>query len=317
NGAGYSCYPLAVEQIAKASSGVGMTMSVNGLGLSAINAFGTEEQKKKYIPDCCVGKKFASFAFTEPATGSDPKQITTTAIKDGDYYIINGTKRFISAAEMEGPIVIFAKDEESGFPTGFIVEKNCPGYSISEPWHKIGMRGGQLLDVYLKDVRVPAENILGPKGMGYAVLQAGIAYGKVGVSSCCLAGMTKCLELCIKYAKEKSHRDKTIGKFQSVQLNIAKIAEKTQAARLMTYRLGYLAETLKDLRQFAYEAALTKTFVTENAVDVSRLAMAVHGSYGLMEDYEVSRIYRDLIIGEQIEGVNDMQRMITAGILLG
>lgn len=316
NGAGYSCYPLMLEQIAKASSGVGMTMSVNGLGLSAINVFGTPEQKKKYMPEALTGKKFASFAFTEPATGSDPKQIATTAVKDGDFYIINGTKRFISAAEMDGPIVVFAKDDETGYPTGFIVEKNCPGYSVSEPWHKIGMRGGQLLDVYFKDVRVPAENMLGPKGQGYLVLQAGIAYGKVGVSSCCLAGMQRCLELSIKYAKEKAHRDKTISKFSSVQLNIAKIAEKTEAARWMTYRLGYLAETLKDLRQFAYEAALTKTFVTEAAVDVSRIAMGVHGSYGLMEDYEISRIYRDLIIGEQIEGVNDMQRMITAHTLL-
>lgn len=315
-GAGYSCYPLAMEQIARCSSGVAMTVSVNGLGLSAINVFGTPEQKKKYMPGPCKGKQIASFAFTEPSTGSDPKQITTTAVKDGNYYILNGTKRFISAADMEGPMVVFAKDDETGKPTAFIVEKHCPGYSISEPWHKIGMRGGQLLDVYFKDVKVPAENVLGPKGMGYMVLQVGIAYGKVGVSSCCLGAMQKALELSIKYAKEKAHRDSTIAKFQSVQLNIAKIAEKTEAARWMTYRLGYLAETMTDYRRFAYEAALTKTFVTEAAVDVSRLAMAVHGSYGLMEDYEVQRIYRDMIIGEQIEGVNDMQRMITAGTLL-
>ena len=316
SGAGYSCYPLAVEQIAKASGGVALTLSVNTLGLSAINALGTPEQKKQHLTSCCRGEKIASFAFTEPGTGSDPKQITTTAVKDGDSYILNGTKRFISCADMEGPIVIFAKDDETNFPTGFITEKFCPGYSVSEPWHKIGMRGGTMNDVYLKDVRVPAGSMLGPKGQGYWVLQAGIAFGKVGVSSGALGGMQAALDLCVKYAKEKQHRDKTIAKFQGVQMTIAKIAEKTEAARWLCYRLGYLAETQKDLRLFAKEAALTKSFVTEAAVDVSRLAIAVHGSYGLMHDYAVERIYRDMIIGEQVEGVADLQRVITASILL-
>jgi alkylation response protein AidB-like acyl-CoA dehydrogenase len=166
-GAGYSCYPLAVEQVAKASGGVALTLSVNTLGISAMNIFGTPDQKKRYMVPCCRGEKIASFAFTEPGTGSDPKQITSTAVKDGDSYILNGTKRFISAADLPGPIVIFAKDDETNLPTGFIVEKFCPGYSISEPWHKIGMRGGMMVDVYVKDVRVPATDMLGPKGQGY------------------------------------------------------------------------------------------------------------------------------------------------------
>lgn len=316
SGAGYSCYPLAVEQIARASGGIALTLSVNTLGLSAINIFATPEQKKQVMPPCCRGEKIGSFAFTEPGTGSDPKQITTTAVKDGDSYILNGTKRFISCADMEGPIVIFAKDDETNFPTGFILDKFCPGYSVSEPWHKIGMRGGTMTDVYLKDVRVPAGNMLGPKGQGYWVLQAGIAFGKVGVSSGALGGMQAALDLCIKYAKEKRHRDKTIAKFQGVQMDIAKIAEKTEAARWLCYRLGYLAETMKDMRLFAKEAALTKTFVTEAAVDVSRLAIGLHGSYGLMHDYAVERIYRDMIIGEQVEGVKDLQRVITGSLLL-
>jgi len=315
-GAGYSCYPLAVEQIARASGGVALTLSVNTLALSAVNVFATPEQKKRIMPPCCRGEKVASFAFTEPGTGSDPKQITTTAVKDGDSYVLNGTKRFISCADMEGPIVIFAKDDETNFPTGFLVDKFCPGYSVSEPWHKIGMRGGTMTDVYLKDVRAPAANMLGPKGQGYWVLQAGIAFGKIGVSSGALGGMQAALDLCIKYAKEKQHRDKTIAKFQGVQMDIARIAEKTEAARWLCYRLGYLAETSKDLRLFAKEAALTKSFVTEAAVDVSRLAIAVHGSYGVMQDYAVERIYRDMIIGEQVEGVADLQRVITASILL-
>ena len=122
--------------------------------------------------------------------------------------------------------MIFAKDDETNFPTGFVVDKFCPGYSVSEPWHKIGMRGGTMTDVYLKDVRVPAGNMLGPKGQGYWVLQAGIAFGKVGVSSGALGGMQAALDLCIKYAKEKQHRDKTIAKFQGVQMDIARDRRK-------------------------------------------------------------------------------------------
>jgi alkylation response protein AidB-like acyl-CoA dehydrogenase len=293
-----------------------MTFSVHSLGTSAIYTFGTPEQKARYMPDACAGKKLSSFAFTEPATGSDPKQITTTAVQDGDYYVINGTKRFISAADLDGPIVIFANDSDTGKPTAFIVDKNCQGYTTSEPWHKIGNRGGNLVDVYLKDVRIPTSNLLGPKGNGYMVLQYGISFGKVGVASGALGGMQAALELCVKYAKEKTHRDGTIAKFPTIQVAIAKIAEKVEAARWLTYRLGYLAEHSKDLRAFAKEAALTKAFVTEAAVDVARMAVGVHGSYGLMEDYKVSMIYRDAIIGEQVEGVIDMQRMITAGSLL-
>ena len=290
-----------------------------GIGSLPIVLFGSPEQKKKYLPRIASAEIVAAYALTEPGHGSDALGAETRAAlsDDGKHYILNGTKRFISAADLEGPIVIFAKDDETNFPTGFMVEKFCPGYSVSEPWHKIGMRGGTMTDVYLKDVRVPAANMLGPKGQGYWVLQAGIAFGKIGVSSGALGGMQAALDLCIKYAKEKQHRDKTIAKFQGVQMDIAKIAEKTEAARWLCYRLGCLAETSKDLRLFAKEAALTKSFVTEAAVDVSRLAIAIHGSYGVMQDYAVERIYRDMIIGEQVEGVADLQRVITASILLG
>jgi len=319
-GAGYSCYSLVLEQISRASSGVAMTYAIHSLGTSAIFLFGTPEQKTRYMPSACKGQTISSFAFTEPSTGSDPKQITTTAVRNGDHYIVNGTKRFISAADLDGPIVIFARDD-SGEISSFIVDKNCPGYSVSEPWHKLGYRGGNLLDVYLKNVRVPAENILGPQGQGFTVLRAAISFGKIAICSCILGEMQAALELSINYAREKAHRNGTIGKFPTVQLAIAKMAEKTEAARWLCYRLAYLAEKIidekfQDFVAFAKEAALTKAFVTEAGVDVSRLAVGVHGSYGLMEDYKVSMIYRDMIIGEQIEGVNDMQRLITAGVLL-
>lgn len=313
---GYDGYVLAMEQIGRVSGGIAMTLSAHSLGLSAISVFGTEEQKQKYMVPGCKGKHIVSFAFTEPGTGSDPKQITTTAVKDGDNYIINGTKRFISNANWPGAIILFATDSESGKPSGFIVDKGCEGYSISEPWDKMGMHGGMLLDVYLKDVKVPAENLLAGPGMGYPILQLGISFGKIGVCSTALGGMLAAYEEGLKYAKEKMHRDKPISRFQSIQLKIADMAIKYEAARWLTYRLGYLANNVKDPRQFAREAALTKTFVCETAVEVTRLAMDIHGSYGLMNDYKVSRLWRDVIIGPQIEGVADMQKMIVAGLTL-
>lgn len=315
-GASYSSYVLAMEQLASAGSGIAMIMSAHTLGLGSIYMFGTEEQKKKYMPPACKGDHIVSFAFTEPGTGSDPKQITSTAVKDGDSYILNGTKRFISNANFPGPIVIFAKESESGKVTAFIVEKFCDGYSISEHWDKNGMHGGPLVDVYLKDVRIPASNVLGQIGMGYPILQMGISFGKVGVSSTALGGILAAYNESVKYAKEKTHRDLPIARFQSTQLLIADIAAKYEACKWLTYRLGYQADHFKDPRQFAKDAALTKTFVCESMVDVARQAVAVHGSYGLMRDYKVEKIWRDCIMGPQIEGVSDMQKVIVAGVIL-
>jgi len=305
-----------MEQIARVSPGASMIMSVNSLGLGAIYTYGTKEQKEKYLVPGFEGKKLASFAFTEPGTGSDPRQVTTTAVKDGDSYVINGTKRFISNANFPGPIVVFARESESEEITGFIVDKFCEGYSISEPWDKIGLKGNRIVDVYFKNVRIPAQNMFGKVGKGFNILLSGIAYGKIGISSTYLGITLRAYEEAVKYATEKTHRGQAIAKFQAIQLRVGELAIKLEAARWLTYRLGCLANDVKDPMQFAKEAALTKSFVCENAVDVARIAVDVHGSYGVMEDYTIQRLYRDAIIGPQIEGVGDMQKMIVAGSAL-
>ncbi len=315
-GAGYDGYVLVLEQLSKVCKPVCSLISVNTLGLGAITKFGTEAQKQKYLVPCCKGEWLASFAFTEPGTGSDPKQITTTAVKKGDYFILNGTKRFISNASYKGPMVVFARDAESGKPTGFIVDKFCEGYSVSEPWDKIGLHGQILLDVYLKDVQVPAENLLGEMGHGYPILQYGIGFGKIGMSASALGGLGSALEESLKYARNKMHRDGVIAKFPTIQVKLADLAISLEAARWLTYRLGCMANDIQDQAEFIKTAALTKTFVTEAAWQASRLAVDVHGSYGLMADYKVSKSYRDAITGPIVEGVTDMQKMIIAGILL-
>lgn len=314
--AGYDCYALAMEQIARVSKGPAMTLSAHCLGVGAIDKFGTEEQKEKWMTSACQGKVIGAFAFTEPGTGSDPKQITTVAVKDGDSYVLNGTKRFISNAGYPGPLVLFAKDSESGKPTGFIIDKQCEGYSVSQPWDKLGFHGGNLLDVYLKDVRVSQEDVLGKAGDGYPILQFGISFGKIGLTSILLGGMLAAFEESVKYAKEKTHRGEPIAKFQAMQLRIADIAAKYEAARWLTYRLGWLGNEPGNPVTFAKEAALTKMIVAEMGVDVARIAVDIHGSYGVMSDYKVSRLFRDAIMGPQIEGVADMQKLIVAGEIL-
>jgi alkylation response protein AidB-like acyl-CoA dehydrogenase len=314
--AGYDTYVLAMEQIARVSSGPALIISAHSLGLSAIANFGTEAQKQKYMPPACQGEQITSFAFTEPGTGSDPKQITSTALRDGDHYIINGTKRFITNASYPGALIVFVKDGESGKPTAFIVEKFCEGYSVSEPWKKLGWHGGPLCDVYMQNIKVPLQNVLGELGNGYPVLQYGIAFGKIGMNALALGTTLAAFEESVKYAKEKTHRGEPIAKFQAVQLKIADIAMKYEASRWLAYRLGVLANHPKSPSDFAKEAALSKVIIAENAMAAARLAVDIHGSYGLMEDYTASRLYRDAIMGPQVEGVIDMQKLIVAGAIL-
>ncbi len=303
-------------QIARVCIAPAMIISAHSLGMGAIAAFGTEAQKQKWLPKCCKGEWISSFAFTEPGTGSDPKQITATAVKDGDGYIINGTKRFISNGSYEGPILVFAKDSESGRPTGYIVDKFCPGYTVSEPWEKLGWHGGPLVDCYFENVRIPGENLLGELGNGYPILQYGIAFGKIGMNAIALGTTLAAYEEALKYAREKTHRGAPISKFQAIQLRLADLAMLYDISRWTSYKLGYLANKPKSPSDFAREAAQAKVIVAENSRRAAEIAMDIHGSYGLMEDYKISRIYRDAAMGPQIEGVIDMQKIIIAGEIL-
>ncbi len=315
--AGYLSYILALEQLSRVCSGVGMIISVNSVGLAVINAFGTDEQKKKYMPGAVAGKEIMSFAFTEPGTGSDPKQLTTTAAREGDYYILNGTKRFISNAGFNGAMVVVAKDSESGKATAFIIDKFCEGYSVSEPWGKIGAHGGSLYDVYLKDVKVPAENILGKSGEGLWALKIAMVYGKIGLVGLFLGQTMAAYEDGVKYAKDKTHRGESIGtKFEHIKISVADMAMKYDASRWHAYHLGWAADHYKDPVQLVKEAALTKVFVVENAIDVARISMGIHGSYGVTNDYEISQVWRNVIIGPQVEGTVPLLKILGAGVIL-
>jgi alkylation response protein AidB-like acyl-CoA dehydrogenase len=318
SGAGHLCYMLALEQLSKAAPGVGATISVNSVPLAVIQAFGSDEQKKKYMRDGVTGKKIYSFAFTEPGTGSDPKQLTTMAVKDGDHYVINGTKRFITNAGFEGTMVVIAKEEESGKATAFILDKFCEGYSVSKPWDKIAAHGGELYDVYFNNVRVHRENMLGSVGDGLWVLKIAMVYGKLGLVALFLGVAAAAYEEGVRYAKEKTHRGVSIAeKFEHVKIAVAEMTMKMQASRLYAYHLGHAADHLKDPMELVKEAALAKVYVAETGIEVCKLAMGIHGSYGLQREYRISRLWSDVIFGPQVEGTAPLLKILAAGVILG
>lgn len=311
SGGGYSTSTLVLEELARANGAVSMLVGASYLASIPIDLFGSEEQKEKYLPRLCQGDGVGSLAFTEAATGSDPKAITTRATLDGDEYVLNGSKRFITGADLDGIIIFFARDDKG--VSAFIGEKNKPGYSLPKPWKKLGMHGIALNDIYLENYRVPAANRVGGAGNGYNILLDTIAIGKLDTSVIILGCAQAALDEAIKYAKERTVRGKPIAELQTVQCLIADIAVQLEAARWLVYRLASLADQGKDIK---VESALTKIFVTEVAVEAVRKAFKVHGAYGYVEDFRIERLLRDINLGEIVEGSNELQRVILANSLL-
>ncbi len=313
-GMGYECMVIAFEQMAKYCVSANVALSCSILFMESILLFGTEAQKKKYITDGIAGRGRGSFAFTEPETGSDPTQILTTYRKEGDFYVLNGVKRFITNAGYAGPICVFAKDAETGDITGFLFEKFCEGYSISTPWDTIGYRGSPVFDVFLDNVKVPAdpENIHGGFGNGFNTLLGTVAYSKMGLAAMSLGTLAASYEAAVKYAKEKLHRGKPITKFQAIQLKIAQIAAMYETCRLMVYQLGAQANDREHLEKFISSVGLVKAHVSDTAVQGNLLAMQILGPYGVCKEYQVERFLRDSLIGPIVEGVSDIQRVLAA-----
>ena len=314
-GADYVSYALALEQIAYASSGAASVISSNNVAMNCINKFGTDEQRKRYMGPCMSLKEISSFAFTEPATGSDPKSIEATAKLDGDEWVLNGTKRFISSANYPGPMVVFAKDDQSGYPTAFIVDKFCEGYSLSERWDKVGFHGSYLYDVYMKGIRIPKSNLLGEVGKGYKVLQANIAFSKLSIAASATGRAQAALDCAIDYAKNKTRRGAPISNYGSMQHRIADMYVRVEAIRAMMLRLAWIADTWTDDGEIARESAATKIFTVNECAKVCEDALQCMGSYGTMREYKVESFVRDSLIGEIVEGSDDVQHAIVASRL--
>lgn len=315
---GYVATSMAIEEISKVSGSAGTVLTVTLLPLEAINPYGTEAQKQKYLIPGLQGQWKGSFAFTEPGTGSDPKQLTTIAVKTSEgKYKISGVKRFISNAAYEGPIVLFAKEAETEACTAFILDKFCKGYSLSTPWDKVGFQGSHVYDVFLDEVEVTEEAILGQHGQGFDILIGATTYGKLAFSAVFTGSIGGAYELAVKYAKEKLHRGKPIGKFPTIQTKIAQIAANALSAQLMLYKSAEDADTIKDdIRKVQCSTAQLKGYIADLAVETNVMALNVMASYGVTKEYQIERFVRDSLIAPNIEGAADIQRLIAGSYIL-
>ncbi len=312
-GSTYLEYVMVIEELSRVYCSIGGHISVNCLCAGTINDFGTVEQKKKYLPSLVQGDAVGSFAFTEPSTGSDPGVIRTTCVRDGNDWVINGEKIFITNSTLPGYIVLFCKDvEKDNKITNIIVPKDAKGYSTPKLVEKMGMHGMEVADVVLEDVRVPFENTTGGeagRGKGFSMLTAEIAIGKLGISAECLGMAQGAFEEAVKYAKERVQRGKPINSFQTIQWLLGEMSSDVEASRYYTFATAFRKSQKEDI---LFRSARTRLFVSQACHRVASNAMQVLGAFAYSKEFNVERIFRDMKLAEIYEGVNEIQRVIAA-----
>jgi alkylation response protein AidB-like acyl-CoA dehydrogenase len=296
--------------VPKEYGGTGST-ALNMSVAETIYHWGSEDQRKQFLPHICDGSSYAGMAFTEPGTGSDPTAITTTALQDGDDYVLNGTKRFISNGHKKGHGVFYAKDE-TGRVTAFIVDKSSEGYTCSKPWSLMGLGGQGLVDVFLKDVRVPESNILGEKGKGFHILLRWIAGERIQQMAFMVGMGQACLEESLKYAKERMVRSKPMTAMQGFQWMLAEIHASIEACRWWTYRLASKQDEGGDVQ---VDSAALKLFTVPAIQEVARKALQIHGSYGYCKDYKIERLYRIIAHAGVTASSTEIQKTLVGSAL--
>jgi alkylation response protein AidB-like acyl-CoA dehydrogenase len=312
SGAGYLSYALALEQLCQASMTVGAIMAINTVPEEAIFRFGSEEQKKRLLSPLARGEKLGGIAFTEAETGSDPKAITTTAKKSGDSYIINGQKHFVALAPASNLTLVFANCGEKGL-TAFVIDTSSKGYSLREPCQTMGLKGLGTSVVYLDDVRVPQENLLGKEGQGFEILLEAISLGRLGAAVEGVAVAQAALDVSTEYARQRKALGKKIAKLPTIQWHLAEMASRIEAARQLVYKTAFTRDQGLDIK---YESSLAKLFASRIAVEVTGMAMQVGGSYGTMTTMPLERLYRDAKMTEIYVGISEIQRNIIAERLI-
>ncbi|MEX2088341.1 MAG: acyl-CoA dehydrogenase family protein, partial [Bacteroidota bacterium] len=296
-------YVLAMEEIAKVDASACVIMSVNNsLVCWGIETFGSGEQKEKYLKNLATGAMLGAFALSEPEAGSDATNQRTTARRDGDYFILNGTKNFITNGSQADVVLVMASTDRSKGAKGvsaFIVEKNIPGFSIAKKEKKLGIRSSDTVSLSFQDCRIPAANMIGEEGTGIKLALKTLDGGRIGIATQALGIAEASLEASIKYAKERKAFNHPIAEFQGIQFKLADMATKIEAARSLVLN----AASLKDRKQpYATEAAMAKLFASRVAVESALDAIQIHGGYGYVREYKVERFLRDAKITEIYEG---------------
>lgn len=304
---------LVVEELSRVCSGVAVSYAASGLGAFPILLFGTEEQKAKYIPDIAAGKKLAAFALTEANAGSDAAGIETTATLDGDYYVLNGTKQWITnGGEAEIYTVIAMTDKKKGSrgASAFIVEKDTPGFSFGKKEDKMGIRASATRELIFNDCRIPRENLLGREGMGFIVAMKTLDRTRPGIGAQAVGIAQGALEEAIKYARERVQFGQPISSFQAIQHMLADMATQIEAARALVYATARMIDS--GAKEFSKESAMAKLFASDMAMRVTTDAVQIFGGYGYMKEYPVEKMMRDAKITQIYEGTNQIQRNVIA-----
>lgn len=315
-GADYRSYVIAVEEIGRACGSTGLSYAAHAsLGTNPIKLFGTEEQKKKWLPKLCSGEYIGCWALTEPGTGSDASAQKTTAKPDGDHWVLNGTKQFITNATDADTAIIMAMTDKSLGSKGisaFVVEKNTPGFWVSKVEKKMGMRGSPTASLTMENCRIPAANILGKPGEGYKQALMTLEGGRLSIGALALGIAQAAYDSAAVYAKQREAFGQPIGKFQFIQGYLADMATQIHAARLMLYHAAWLKD---NHHKVVLEGSQAKLYASEISSKVCNLAVQIHGGYGYVEDFPVERFLRDAKLCEIGEGTSEIQRLVIAKYL--
>ncbi len=315
-------YVMCVEELSKVCGTTGVIVSAHtSLCCDPIQTYGTEEQKQKYLVPLAKGEKLGAFGLTEPGAGTDAQGQQTKAVLDGDEWVLNGSKIFITNGKEADVYVIFAvtsvvtdaKGRNKKMISAFIVEKGTPGFTFGTKEKKMGIRGSSTYELIFTDCRIPKENLLGQEGKGFGIAMHTLDGGRIGIAAQALGLAEGALERTIAYVKERKQFGRAIGAFQNTQFQIADMATKVQAAQYMVYRAAMAKATQKS---YTVEAAQAKLYAAEVAMEVTTKAVQLHGGYGYIREYDVERMMRDAKITEIYEGTSEVQRMVISGALL-
>lgn len=320
NGAGVDTvsYSVALQEIAYACASTAVIMSVhNSVACGPIYLFGSDYLKNTYLKPLATGQQIGSFALTEAGAGSDPASQKTKAVRDGDSYIINGNKLFITTGKNSGLTVVTAYTDRSKKQRGisaFVVEKGTPGFHVGKEEEKMGLRASDTVELIFEDCRVPVENLLGNEGEGFIIAMASLDGGRIGIASQSVGLALACLHAAISYAKERIQFGRPISQFQGIRWMIADMATQVEAAKLLTFN----AATMKDRGEnFTEAVSMAKLFASEIANKVAYKAVQIHGGYGYIKDFPVERYYRDARVFTIYEGTSEIQRKVIANHVIG
>lgn len=318
-GAGLSPVHMVIimEELSRVDPSVALTVAGHtGLCLQHIWTFGSDEQKKRYVPDLATGAKIGSWCLTEPDSGSDSSGMKTTAVRDGDSYIISGSKVFITNGSYASTYVVMAKTDPSKGNKGisaFIVERGMKGVSVGKKENKLGMRASDTAAMMFDEVRVPKENLIGNEGEGFKQALVVLDSGRIGIAALCVGLAQGAIDAAVKYSKERKAFGKTIAEFQGIQFKLADMATETQAARLLAYRAALAKQQGENINLIAAQA---KLYASEVAQRAASEAVQIHGGYGFIKDFPVEKFYRDAKLLSIGEGTSEVQKMVIAKNLL-